>query len=85
MVSETFAPEPTGFTNVNPLLLRPIEELKLTVRTLSKLKAENICRIGDLIEHTETELLRTPNLGRKSLDEIKEVLASQGLALSTSQ
>jgi DNA-directed RNA polymerase subunit alpha len=65
----------------DPILLRPVDELELTVRSANCLKAENIYYIGDLIQRTETELLKTPNLGRKSLNEIKEVLASRGLAL----
>ena len=60
------------------ILLRPVDELELTVRSANCLKAENIYYIGDLIQRTETELLKTPNLGRKSLNEIKEVLASRG-------
>jgi DNA-directed RNA polymerase subunit alpha len=65
----------------DPILLRPVDELELTVRSANCLKAENIYYIGDLIQRTETELLKTPNLGRKSLNEIKEVLASKGLTL----
>jgi DNA-directed RNA polymerase subunit alpha len=64
-----------------PILLRPVDELELTVRSANCLKAENIYYIGDLIQRTENELLKTPNLGRKSLNEIKEVLASRGLTL----
>ncbi|MBT5891457.1 MAG: DNA-directed RNA polymerase subunit alpha [Chromatiales bacterium] len=66
---------------VDPILLRPVDELELTVRSANCLKAENINYIGDLIQRSEVELLRTPNLGKKSLTEIKEVLASHGLAL----
>src|SRR6478736_7989393 len=66
---------------VDPILLRPVDDLELTVRSANCLKAENIYYIGDLIQRTETELLKTPNLGRKSLNEIKEVLASRGLSL----
>jgi DNA-directed RNA polymerase subunit alpha len=66
---------------VEPILLRPVDELELTVRSANCLKAENINYIGDLIRRTEVELLSTPNLGKKSLTEIKEVLASHGLAL----
>jgi DNA-directed RNA polymerase subunit alpha len=66
---------------VDPMLLRPVDDLELTVRSANCLKAENIYYIGDLIQRTETELLKTPNLGRKSLNEIKEVLASRGLSL----
>jgi DNA-directed RNA polymerase subunit alpha len=68
-------------TTHEPILLRPVDELELTVRSANCLKAENIYYIGDLIQRTETELLKTPNLGRKSLNEIKEVLASRGLTL----
>ena len=70
-----------GETQVDPLLMRPVDELELTVRSANCLKAENINYIGDLIQRTEVELLRTPNLGKKSLTEIKEVLESHGLAL----
>jgi DNA-directed RNA polymerase subunit alpha len=66
---------------VDPLLLRPVDDLELTVRSANCLKAENIYYIGDLIQRTENELLKTPNLGRKSLNEIKEVLATRGLTL----
>src|SRR6187401_279816 len=65
----------------DPLLLRPVDELELTVRSANCLKAENIHYIGDLVQRTEVELLRTPNLGKKSLTEIKEVLQSHGLML----
>ncbi|HRK57614.1 MAG TPA: DNA-directed RNA polymerase subunit alpha [Burkholderiaceae bacterium] len=67
--------------SVDPLLLRPVDDLELTVRSANCLKAENIYYIGDLIQRTENELLKTPNLGRKSLNEIKEVLAARGLTL----
>ena len=70
-----------GTTAFDPILLRPVDELELTVRSANCLKAENIYYIGDLIQRTENELLKTPNLGRKSLNEIKEVLASRGLTL----
>jgi DNA-directed RNA polymerase subunit alpha len=66
---------------IDPILLRPVDDLELTVRSANCLKAENIYYIGDLIQRTETELLKTPNLGRKSLNEIKEVLAARGLTL----
>ena len=66
---------------IDPVLLRPVDDLELTVRSANCLKAENIYYIGDLIQRTETELLKTPNLGRKSLNEIKEVLAARGLTL----
>jgi DNA-directed RNA polymerase subunit alpha len=70
-----------GAGSFDPILLRPVDELELTVRSANCLKAENIYYIGDLIQRTENELLKTPNLGRKSLNEIKEVLASRGLTL----
>jgi DNA-directed RNA polymerase subunit alpha len=70
-----------GAQQFDPILLRPVDELELTVRSANCLKAENIFYIGDLIQRTENELLKTPNLGRKSLNEIKEVLASRGLTL----
>ena len=70
-------------TQFDPILLRPVDELELTVRSANCLKAENIYYIGDLIQRTENELLKTPNLGRKSLNEIKEVLASRGLTLGS--
>jgi DNA-directed RNA polymerase subunit alpha len=66
---------------IDPILLRPVDDLELTVRSANCLKAENIYYIGDLIQRSETELLKTPNLGRKSLNEIKEVLAARGLTL----
>ena len=66
---------------IDPILLRPVDDLELTVRSANCLKAENIFYIGDLIQRTENELLKTPNLGRKSLNEVKEVLASRGLTL----
>ena len=71
----------SGAATFDPILLRPVDELELTVRSANCLKAENIYYIGDLIQRTENELLKTPNLGRKSLNEIKEVLASRGLTL----
>jgi DNA-directed RNA polymerase subunit alpha len=67
--------------SVDPILLRPVDDLELTVRSANCLKAENIYYIGDLIQRTENDLLKTPNLGRKSLNEIKEVLATRGLTL----
>ena len=74
-VQETAEPE------IDPILLRPVDDLELTVRSANCLKAENIYYIGDLIQRTEVELLKTPNLGKKSLTEIKDVLASRGLSL----
>jgi len=66
---------------IDPLLLRPVDDLELTVRSANCLKAENIYYIGDLIQRTEVELLKTPNLGKKSLTEIKDILATRGLSL----
>ena len=71
----------TAESQIEPILLRPVDELELTVRSANCLKAENINYIGDLVQRTEVELLRTPNLGKKSLTEIKEVLESHGLSL----
>jgi len=68
-------------SQIDPILLRPVDDLELTVRSANCLKAENIYYIGDLIQRTEVELLKTPNLGKKSLTEIKDVLASYGLSL----
>ena len=66
---------------IDPVLLRSVDDLELTVRSANCLKAENIYYIGDLIQRTEVELLKTPNLGKKSLTEIKDVLATRGLSL----
>ena len=66
---------------IDPVMLRPVDELELTVRSANCLKAESIHYIGDLVTRMESDLLRTPNLGKKSLNEIKEVLASRGLSL----
>jgi len=66
---------------VDPILLRPVDELELTVRSANCLKAESVMYIGDLVQRTEVELLRTPNLGKKSLTEIKEILEGHGLTL----
>lgn len=66
---------------IDPILMRPVDELELTVRSANCLKAENIYYIGDLIQRTEMELLKTPNLGKKSLTEIKDILAAKGLSL----
>lgn len=65
----------------DPILLRPVDDLELTVRSANCLKAENIYYIGDLVQKSENELLKTPNLGKKSLTEIKDVLASRSLSL----
>ncbi len=76
------APEPIKEKEeIDPVLLRPVDDLELTVRSANCLKAENIYYIGDLVQRSETELLKTPNLGKKSLTEIKDVLASKDLEL----
>ncbi|MEE9492988.1 MAG: DNA-directed RNA polymerase subunit alpha [Gammaproteobacteria bacterium] len=77
---EEAQPETTE-ADIDPVLLRPVDDLELTVRSANCLKAESIYFIGDLIQRTEVELLKTPNLGKKSLTEIKDVLASRGLSL----
>ena len=66
---------------IDPVLLRPVDDLELTVRSANCLKAENIYYIGDLVQRSENELLKTPNLGKKSLTEIKDVLAMHSLSL----
>lgn len=71
----------SGDHHFDPILLQPVDDLELTVRSANCLKAENIHYIGDLVQRTEVELLKTPNLGKKSLTEIKDVLASHGLSL----
>jgi DNA-directed RNA polymerase subunit alpha len=76
-VREERAPE----LEFNAALLKKVDELELSVRSANCLKNDNIVYIGDLIQKTEAEMLRTPNFGRKSLNEIKEVLASMGLHL----
>ena len=73
----------TSTESFDPVLLRPIDDLELTVRSANCLKAEHIQYVGDLVQRTENELLKTPNLGKKSLTEIKTVLASHDLALGT--
>lgn len=78
---ETTVEEKEEVEKLNPILLKPIDELELTVRSANCLKAENIQYIGDLIQRTEVELLKTPNLGKKSLNEIKAVLSEMGLTL----
>lgn len=70
---------------LNPVLLRPVDDLELTVRSANCLKGENIYFIGDLVQRTENDLLKTPNLGKKSLNEIKTVLATRGLSLVRSE
>jgi DNA-directed RNA polymerase subunit alpha len=65
----------------NKNLLRKVDELELSVRSANCLKNDNIIYIGDLVQKTEADMLRTPNFGRKSLNEIKEVLAQMGLSL----
>jgi len=76
-IEEPVAAEP----EFDPVLLRPVDDLELTVRSANCLKAEHIFYIGDLIQRTEVELLKTPNLGKKSLTEIKDILALKGLSL----
>lgn len=78
---ETEIAGPSAEPAIDPILLRPVDDLELTVRSANCLKAESIYYIGDLIQRTEVELLKTPNLGKKSLTEIKDVLASRGLSL----
>tara|TARA_X000000368_G_scaffold35960_1_gene26262 strand:+ start:28 stop:867 length:840 start_codon:yes stop_codon:yes gene_type:complete len=79
--SEIIEEEEEEEEQVDPILLRPVDDLELTVRSANCLKAESIYYIGDLIQRSEVELLKTPNLGKKSLTEIKDVLASRGLSL----
>ncbi|MCH9699489.1 MAG: DNA-directed RNA polymerase subunit alpha [Gammaproteobacteria bacterium] len=75
--SDSVSKEP----DIDPILLQPVDDLELTVRSANCLKAENVLYIGDLIQKTEVELLKTPNLGKKSLTEIKDVLGQKGLSL----
>jgi len=75
--------EEAAAAEINPVLLKPIDDLELTVRSANCLKAESIYYIGDLIQRTEVELLKTPNLGKKSLTEIKDALAKHSLSLGT--
>ena len=79
--SESHAEPEEAEEQIDPILVRPVDDLELTVRSANCLKAESIYFIGDLIQRTEVELLKTPNLGKKSLTEIKDVLASRGLSL----
>jgi DNA-directed RNA polymerase subunit alpha len=78
--AESPAPKKHEF-EIDPILLRPVDDLELTVRSANCLKAENIYYIGDLVQRSENDLLKTPNLGKKSLMEIKSVLAQRGLSL----
>ncbi len=78
---QVLTPNQKQLPEVDPIYLKPIEELDLTVRSTNCLKAESIHFIGDLVQKTEMELLKTPNLGKKSLTEIKDVLAMRGLSL----
>ena len=79
--SEVIAEPEEHEDEIDPVLLRPVDDLELTVRSANCLKAEDIYYIGDLIQRTEVELLKTPNLGKKSLTEIKDILATRGLSL----
>lgn len=75
--------QPVEELNIDPIYLQPVDDLELTVRSANCLKAEQIYYIGDLVQRTEQQLLKTPNLGKKSLQEIKDVLAQRGLSLGT--
>ncbi|MEO5703182.1 MAG: DNA-directed RNA polymerase subunit alpha [Gammaproteobacteria bacterium] len=79
--NEDSRPASAPMAEIDPILLRPVDDLELTVRSANCLKAESIYYIGDLIQCTENELLKTPNLGKKSLTEIKDILATRGLSL----
>lgn len=79
MQEQPRAPEPSA--HMNPLLMRPVDDLELTVRSANCLKAENIFYIGDLVQRSENDLMKTPNLGKKSLTEIKDILAQHQLSL----
>lgn len=76
-------PSASAEADIDPILLKPIDDLELTVRSANCLKAENIHYLGDLVQRTEVELLKTPNLGKKSLTEIKDVLATLGLTMGS--
>ena len=78
---ETHREEEAVEPEFNPNLLKKVDELELSVRSANCLKNDNIIYIGDLVQHSESEMLRTPNFGRKSLNEIKEVLSHMGLHL----
>lgn len=81
-ITQSFgAPQQAASHGFDPVLCNPIEDLDLTVRSTNCLKAEQIYYIGDLVQRSETDLLKTPNLGRKSLNEIKSVLQQKGLSL----
>ncbi len=79
--AETTTTAVAGKKELSPILFRPIDDLELTVRSANCLKAENVYYIGDLVQRTETELMKTPNLGKKSLNEIKEALKAHDLDL----
>jgi DNA-directed RNA polymerase subunit alpha len=81
MIGQAVQPEETSVNQLNRYLLKRVDELELSVRSANCLKNDNIIYIGDLVQKTEAEMLRTPNFGRKSLNEIKEVLSSMGLRL----
>jgi DNA-directed RNA polymerase subunit alpha len=83
MRSSPMMKESSDTQSINPVFLRPVDDLELTVRSANCLKAESIFYIGDLVQRSENDLLKTPNLGKKSLTEIKNVLASHGLSLGT--
>jgi DNA-directed RNA polymerase subunit alpha len=83
MRSSPMMKESSDAQSINPVFLRPVDDLELTVRSANCLKAESIFYIGDLVQRSENDLLKTPNLGKKSLTEIKNVLASHGLSLGT--
>ena len=70
-----------GAQAIDPILTRPVDDLELTVRAANCLKAEDIYYIGDLVQRSESDLLKTPNLGKKSMNEIKSVLVQHGLSL----
>jgi len=81
MIGMAAKPEESDANQLNRYLLKKVDELELSVRSANCLKNDNIIYIGDLVQKTEAEMLRTPNFGRKSLNEIKEVLSSMGLRL----
>ena len=81
MIGQAAEPQESDTNQLNRYLLKKVDELELSVRSANCLKNDNIIYIGDLVQKTEAEMLRTPNFGRKSLNEIKEVLSSMGLRL----